>query len=127
MRVNSNRRYTNTAPRGRRRVMAGEDVDGGAGATVAPEAQELLFEAEDVAELVAEVTGEPVDVTTDGDSASVTFGVGDDTYTVEAEGTEEVLESTRIPRRRRTVAASAQRGTRRGNTIRKYPSSKKNR
>ena len=34
---------------------------------VAPEASDLLFEAEDVAELVAEVTGEDVAVTADND------------------------------------------------------------
>lgn len=112
-----------TNGRRKRRVMAGDDA---ASASVAPEAQELLFEAEDVAELVAEVTGEPVDVTTD-DDGSVTFGVGEEEYTVEAEGTEEVLESRRIPYNKHRVAASTRPGRpagRRGSTIRKYPSSR---
>lgn len=121
MRMNS-RSYGRPNTNGRRRrVTAGEDMGG---ARVAPEAKELLFEAEDVAELVAEVTGEPVDVTTEEDGA-VTFGIGDENYTVEAEGTEEVLESRRLPRRSR-VAAATQRGSdRRGTTVRKYPSGRR--
>lgn len=62
---------------------------------VAPEATDLLFEAEDVAELIAEVTGQPVEVT--AEENSVVFAVGDDEFTVEAEGDEEVLESVRKP------------------------------
>lgn len=114
MRVSSNgrRRVTGTK---RRRVYAGEDVGGEV--QVAPEAESLLFEPEDVAELVAEVTGEPVEVTSEDTTA--TFAVGEDTYTVEADGTEEVLESTRIPAKRRRVAASTQSRRR---TVRKYPS-----
>lgn len=87
----------------RRRITANADVDGET--TVAPEASDLLFEAEDVAELVAEVTGEPVDVSADDDT--VTFAVGEDEYTVEAEGDEEVLEAVRTPlRNKKAVAAS---------------------
>ena len=72
---------------------------------VAPEATDLLFEAEDVAELVAEVTGEEVAVTVDEEA--VTFEVGDDVYTVEPEGDEEILESTRKPlRNKKSVKAS---------------------
>lgn len=82
----------------RRRIRANEEaediVDEG-GVDVAPEASDLLFEAEDVAQLVAEVTGQDVAVTADEDV--VTFEVGDDAYTVEAEGDEEILESTRKP------------------------------
>lgn len=59
---------------------------------VAPEATDLLFEAEDVAELIAEVTGEDVAVTADEDV--VTFEVGEDEYVVEAEGDEELLEAS---------------------------------
>lgn len=55
------------------------------------EATDLLFEAEDVAELVAEVTGEDVEVTADEDQ--VVFAVGEEEYTVEPEGDEEILES----------------------------------
>lgn len=87
----------------RRRITANADVGGET--TVAPEASDLLFEAEDVAELVAEVTGEPVDVSADDDT--VTFAVGEDEYTVEAEGDEEVLEAVRRPlRNKKAVAAS---------------------
>lgn len=75
------------------------------GVDVAPEATDLLFEAEDVAELVAEVSGEEVAVTVDEDS--VTFEVGDDVYTVEPEGDEEILEATRKPLRgKKSVKAS---------------------
>lgn len=72
---------------------------------VAPEATDLLFEAEDVAELIAEVTGQPVEVTAEDNS--VVFAVGDDEFTVEAEGNEEVLESVRKPMKgKKAIAAS---------------------
>lgn len=76
--------------------------------SVDPEATDLLFEAEDVAELVAEVTGEPVEVTVEDDY--VTFAVGDSEYTIEAEGDEEILEATRKPlQNKRKVSASTKR------------------
>lgn len=83
----------------RKRIRAEEEV------TVAPEATDLLFEAEDVAELIAEVTGKEVEVTADEDM--VTFSVDGDEFTVEPEGDEEVLEAVRKPfARKRTVASS---------------------
>ena len=73
--------------------------------TVDEAATELLFEAEDVAELVSEVTGLPVDVTVDEDE--VVFAVGDDEFTVTPEGDEEIVEqSTRVRKSARKVAAS---------------------
>ena len=89
-----------------------EDVDvdadipeADADVTVDEAATELLFEAEDVAELVSEVTGLPVDVTVD-DSA-VVFAVGDDEFTVTPEGDEEIVEqSTRMRKGARRVSAS---------------------
>ena len=100
---------------------------------VTPEATDLLFEAEDVAELVAEVTGEDVEVTADEDA--VTFAVGEDEFTVEPEGDEEVLESVRRPMKnkrpvkassRRPVKAAAKRrpvkASRKARTIKKVPS-----
>lgn len=87
---------------GKRRIVADEEVN------VAPEATDLLFEAEDVADLIVEVTGQPVEVTADGDA--VTFAIGDgetvEEYTVTAEGDEEIVESATRVRRGRTVAAS---------------------
>ena len=66
---------------------------------------ELLFEATDVADLLAEVTGEEVNM--DMDEDKVVFTVGEDEYTVEPEGTEEVLEASRkVFRNKRPVAAS---------------------
>jgi hypothetical protein len=91
--------------------MPAEDIDlpaegdGEAEVTVDDAATELLFEAEDVAELVSEVTGLPVDVTVDEDE--VVFAVGDDEYTVTPEGDEEIVEqSTRMRKSARRVAAS---------------------
>lgn len=70
-----------------------------------PVQEEILFEASDVAEVLAEVTGEPVDYTVDDETTEVTFTVGDDEITVSPEGDEEVVEeSTRV--RGRRVAAS---------------------
>lgn len=75
--------------------------------SVDPEATELVFEAEDVAELVAEVTGEEVSVTVDTDA--VVFTVGEDEFTVEPEGDEEILESSRrVLRGKKPVRASRQ-------------------
>lgn len=90
--------------------VAMDDVaeEGEADVQVAPEATDLLFEAEDVAELVAEVTGQPVEVNVEDDF--VEFAVGDDVYTIEAEGDEEILEaSTKILKNKRTVSASTKR------------------
>lgn len=105
----------------KRRIMANDNMD----TTVAPEATDLLFEAEDVAELVAEVTGEPVEVTAEDDA--VTFAVGEDEYIVEADGDEEVLEATRKNvRGKRAVAASTRRtsANKSSKVIRKMPSRK---
>ena len=78
------------------------------------EASELLFETEDVAELVAEITGMDVDVTVDDEADSVTFGVGKEEYTITPEGDEEVVESSTKKFRSRKVAASrARRAARR--------------
>lgn len=68
---------------------------------------DLLFEAEDVAQLLAEVTGEPIDVTVNDDGESVVFAVGDNEFTVQAEGDEEVLEtSRRVLKGKKSVKAS---------------------
>lgn len=81
-----------------------EDVDmpaeDGAGeVTVDEEATDLLFETDDVAQLVAEVTGEDVQVTTDPETDSVVFGIGQDEFTVTPEGDEEILEARRMPKK----------------------------
>lgn len=76
-----------------------EDVD------VDPAASDLLFEAEDVAELLAEVTGEEISVTADDDA--VVFEIGEEEYTVIPEGDEELVESSvKVARSKRRVAAS---------------------
>lgn len=72
---------------------------------VDPAATELVFEAEDVAELIAEVTGEAVEVTVDDDQ--VVFAVADQEFTVTPEGDEEILESSRkVLRNKKSVKAS---------------------
>lgn len=90
----------------RRRITAAEGDT-----TVAPEATELLFETEDVANLLAEATGEDVEVTTSDDGGQVEFAVGEDVFTVTPDEDEtEVLESVRRPMKgRRTVSASTKR------------------
>ena len=58
---------------------------------------ELLFEADDVASIIAEITEEPVDYTVDDETSEVTFTYGDAEITVTPEGDEEVVEqSTRV-------------------------------
>ena len=117
----------------RTRVVADAEVN------VEPEASELLFEAEDVAELLAEVTGEVVDVTADSDQVVFSVGEGEDAqeFTAVPETDAEILESSRRNLRgKRTVSASrrpARQSSRRpvkastrrpAKTIRKIPSSK---
>lgn len=66
---------------------------------------ELLFEATDVADLIAEITGEEVEMDMDDDV--VVYRVGEDEYTIEPEGDEEILEAVRKPlKNKRTVAAN---------------------
>ena len=85
------------------------EVEGEGEVVIDPEATDLLFESEDVAELIAEITGESVEVSVEDDS--VAFAIGEDVYTVEAEGDEEILEasSKAVLRGKRTVAASTRR------------------
>ena len=74
---------------------------------VATEATDLLFEAEDVAQLISEITGEDVTVEVNEDGESVDFTVGDEVYTAQAEGDEELVESSsRISTNKRNVSAS---------------------
>lgn len=110
----------------KRKITAADEVDMEE-TQVAPEASDLLFEAEDVAELVAEVTGQPVEVTADDEGNAVTFAVGEDEYTVEAEGDEEVLEAVRKTfRGKKAVSASTNRKpAKNSRVIRKVPSAKK--
>ena len=78
---------------------------------IAPEAMDLLFEVEDVAQVIAEITGADVEVT--ADSGEVTFDIADENYdsiTIEAEGDEEIVEeSVRAKKNTRTVSASRNR------------------
>lgn len=96
----------------RAKVVADDELDvmipeGEAEVDVTPEASDLLFEAEDVAELVAEVTGQDVEVEAEDDT--VTFTVGEDEYVVEAEGDEEVLEAVRRPLAKKSAVRASQR------------------
>lgn len=63
---------------------------------VAPEAAELLFETEDVADIIAEATGEVVTAEAEEDIVTFTIGEGEEAEVIvaEAEGTEEVLEAS---------------------------------
>lgn len=76
-------------------------------AEVAPEATELLFETEDVAQLLAEVTDEDVTVDVDDDTDEIVFTVADEEYTVAPDGDEEMLEaSTRVLRKNKVQAST---------------------
>lgn len=92
------------SPKTRRAIKANEEIENieEPVVDVEPEATELLLEVEDAAELLAEVTGEDVVVEAEGDVAE--FTIGQDVYTIEAEGDEEVLEARRV--RGRAVKAS---------------------
>lgn len=104
----------------RKRIMAEDEIDtmGGGDVAIDPQATDLLFETEDVAELVSEVTGEDVEVTIDDEADTVTFGVGDDEYQVTPDGDEEILESTNLKlRNKRSVKASTRQSARRRRPI----------
>lgn len=91
----------NSKKKSNRKVMAETDI--------APEATDLLFEVEDVAQVIAEITGQDVEVT--ADENEVTFDIAGDeygSYTVEAEGNEEVVEES-VRTKKRTVSASRNR------------------
>lgn len=89
-----------------------EDVE------IDPSATELVFETEDVAQLIAEVTGDTVEVT--ADENAVVFTVGDADYTVEPEGDEEILETSRkILKGKKAVAASTRKPARKPAATRK--------
>ena len=80
---------------------------------VADEATELLFETEDVAQLIAEVTGEDVEVSTDDETEEVEFAVGDEVFTITPdEDIEDVESSRKIKRSLKRVSASRQRSSR---------------
>jgi hypothetical protein len=73
---------------------------------VAEEAADLLFEADDVAELIAEITGE--DVSVEADETAVTFDVAGEKFTCEADEDDEVVESaSRVRRNASNISASA--------------------
>lgn len=108
MRMN---RPTKIRPAKTRRVMADTEV--------AEEVVELLFEANDVADLIAEVTGEDVTVESDGDVAE--FTVGEETYTCEPDAGADTVESSTRVRRRNSVKASTRRPVRAGRTVKKLP------
>lgn len=99
-------------PAPRRNIRADEEMppmeDTGA-VDVDPAATDLLFEAEDVADLLAEVTGEDITVQVDDDS--VEFNVGGEVYVAEPDEGEdvEILESSRKNiAKKRPVRASRQ-------------------
>lgn len=104
-----------------RRVVAEEEVntEGTGVVNVDPEATELVFETEDVAELIAEVTGNDVEVV--ADENEVIFTVGDTDYTVTSEGDEEVLEASTAIRRRNAIRANTQKDVRRNVAASRQP------
>ena len=104
-----------------RRVFAEDTMD--SEVTIDPAAVELLFETQDVADLISEVTGEDVSVEMDEAGEAVTFTVGDDEITVTPEEDAEIVESAKSirsarrpvvnskrPNRRSTVSASRKNG-----------------
>lgn len=88
------------------------EADGEPEVDVDPDAAELLFDASDVADLVAEVTGEDVTVAVDTEGDEVVFTVADTDYTVTPDEDVELVSSVKMPRRR-PVSASAMAARRR--------------
>lgn len=86
---------------------------------VAPEATDIVFETNDVADLLAEVTGEDVVADAAEDGSGVTFTIGDDEYTVEPDGDEEILESSRKMLKGKTAVKASRKVARRAVPARK--------
>lgn len=105
--------------------VAEDDVD------VEPAAAEMLFEAEDVADILAEVTGQPITVEVADDASQCVIGVGDDEFTIDAEDAEEINEAEPVKEeepvaeskkiRGKAVKASSKLG---GKVIKRVPSKK---
>ena len=91
----------------RKAVRANDEVED-VTVEVEPEATELLFETQDVADLLAEATGE--DVTAEVNEDAVEFTVGEETLVAEPEGDEEILESRKVMKK--SVRASRRAGHR---------------
>ena len=87
----------------KRKIAAAEEVAPEAEIEVAPEATDLLFEAEDVAELLAEVTDQAVEVSVDGED--IIFNVGEDEFVITPDGDEELVESS-VKTLKKPVAAN---------------------
>lgn len=97
-------------------IKANEAVD------LAPEATELLFEAEDVATVVAEATGEDVAVNVSDEGVEFTVGTGEEAevFFVEPEGDEELLEASTKKVAEKSVKASTRaRHARAARTVRR--------
>lgn len=116
-----------------RRVVADEEIDeidevkDTDDVSVESSAEGLLFEVQDVARVIAEITGQDVEVSTDDETDEVEFAVGDEVYTITPDGDEEEVVSSRqiskrpvrasrarrVARRRPVKASSARRAVRR--------------
>ena len=98
---------------------------------VEPAAAEMLFEAEDVADILAEVTGQPITVEVADDASQCVIGVGEDEFTIDAEDAEQINEAEPAPKeepvaeskkiRGKAVKASSKLG---GKVIKRIPSKK---
>ena len=98
---------------------------------VEPAAAEMLFEAEDVADILAEVTGQPITVEVADDASQCVIGVGDDEFTIDAEDAEQINEAAPVPEeepvaeskkiRGKAVQAASKLG---GKVIKRVPSKK---
>lgn len=98
---------------------------------VEPSAAEMLFEAEDVADILAEVTGQPITVEVADDASQCVIGVGDDEFTIDAEDAEQINEAAPVPEeepvaeskkiRGKAVQAASKLG---GKVIKRVPSKK---
>lgn len=89
----------------RKKIMAEEvEVADVTEVEVAPEVEGVLFEASEVAELIAEVVEKPVEVNVDAESDTVVFTVEDTEYTVDTAEAE--LVATRKYVNRKKISAN---------------------
>lgn len=83
-----------------------EDEIGGGTVDVDADVEGLVFDPEDVAELLAEVTGEDIEAEVADSGDAVTFRIGEDEYEVQADEDTQILEARSLSKGSKPIKAS---------------------
>jgi hypothetical protein len=120
-----NSRSKSRSSRSSRSVKGADEIEEGIGdVQVDEDVEGLVFDPQDVADLLAEVTGEDIEAEVADDGDAVTFRVGEEEYEVQADEDTEILEARKISDSKTDVEKSksksvkASTGTPRGRVVR---------